>query len=97
MNSIGTRNRVAMVDMKQILCRPDHETGSSDRCYRMIIPTFELSYSDLASNLTLTKATPVRGEGKIFLQVLLVTLCCKGDSGSHDSVEALGFSFDLEW
>ena len=100
MNSIGTRNRVAMAAMKRMLCRPDHEThdcgGSSDRCYRMIIPAFELLYSDLAFNLSLT--TPVKGVGKLFLQVqvLLVTLCCEGDSGSHDSFEDLGFSFDLE-
>ena len=57
-NSIGTRNIVAMEAMRRMLCRPNHEThdfkGSSDRCYRMMIPTFELSYSDLAFNLTLT-------------------------------------------
>ena len=57
-NPIGTRNRVAMTAMRRMLYRPDHEThdfrGSSDRCYRMMIPKFQLLYSDLAFNLTLT-------------------------------------------
>ena len=49
-NSIGTSNRVAMTAIRRMSCRPDHEThdfrGSSDRCYRIIIPTDELLYSD---------------------------------------------------
>ena len=55
MNSIGTRNRVAMADMRRMSCRPYHEThdfrGSSDMCYHMMIPTDELFDSDLAFDL----------------------------------------------
>ena len=57
-NSTGTRNRVAMAAMRHMSCRPDHETrdfgGSSDRCYRMMIPTNELFDFDLAFDLTVT-------------------------------------------
>ena len=58
-----------MAAMRRMLCKPDHEThdfrGSSDRCYRMTIETYELLYSYLAFDLTMTYSLSVSRAGII--------------------------------